>query len=90
MKRCIHVGAGVRDQLDLADLKGGDFGILLLGGLAGQEIANNPRRQTLVRNHAMFNGVAEIDVVHENLHVSPDGANSGPTTSGQLARRARG
>jgi hypothetical protein len=57
----IQISARVRDHLDLADVEARAFGIVFFGGFAGEEIADHGRRQSLIGDHSVYDGVAQID-----------------------------
>ena len=63
MERTIEISTGVRDHLDLADLKAGAFGIVLLRSFAREEIADHRRRQALVRDHSFDHRVTQIEEI---------------------------
>ncbi len=61
MKWAVDIGAGVADHLDLADLEIVARRIALARLFATHPVADERRGQALVGNHAVFNGVADVD-----------------------------
>jgi hypothetical protein len=70
MKRTVDVGAGVRDQRDLADLEFRARRINLSRLQPAQVIADHRRRQAFVSDHAVFDVVAQLDQGRGGSHVS--------------------
>ena len=60
--------AGVADHLDLADLEFGALGITLSGLHAADVIADHRGGQAFVCEHAVFDGVTQLDHVCALLH----------------------
>src|ERR1051326_3529104 len=60
MKGRVEIRAGVRDHLDLADVKLGAGRITSVRIFAPQMIANHRRGQAFVGNHAVFNAVTDV------------------------------
>ncbi len=61
MKRTIDVRSRVRDHLDLADLEFRPFGVTRAGCLAAEIIADDRRGESFVGDHAVLDGVAQVD-----------------------------
>ena len=61
MKWTIHICPCVGNHLDLADVKFSSFGVKFMRILPGKKIADDWRGQTFVSDHAMVDGMAEVD-----------------------------
>ena len=61
MEGAVDVRPRVRDHLDLADLEFRSFGVTRARGFAAEIIANDRRGQTFVGDHAVLDGVAQVD-----------------------------
>ena len=61
VERTVDVRSGIRDHRDAADLELGAGRVVRARFGATQVIADQRRRQSLVRDHAVFDRVAEID-----------------------------
>src|SRR6185436_17940321 len=61
MERTVDVSARVGDHLDLADLKFRPWGILGARGFPAKPVADYRRRESLVRHHSVFDGMANVD-----------------------------
>ena len=61
MERAVHVGAGVRDHVDPADVELRPWRIQRARRLAAQEVADDRRGIPLQRHHPVRDRVAEVD-----------------------------
>jgi hypothetical protein len=61
MERRIDVGAGIGEQLDLADLKGRTRRVASGRGVAREPIADDRRGKTAVGDHAVLDLMTQID-----------------------------
>ena len=61
MKRTVKVRSCIGHHFDFADLKLRARRIVFFGLFAAENVTDNRRRQTLVRDQALLNGVTEID-----------------------------
>src|SRR5882762_7153431 len=66
MKRTVEISTRIGDHLDLANLKFCTGSVVLFRLFAAQEVTDDWRRQTLVSNEAMLDGMAEIDELFRN------------------------
>src|SRR5947207_1259330 len=64
MERTVKIGARVGDHLNLSDLEFGTRRVVLTRLLTTEKVANDGRRQALVRDEAVFDGVTKIDQFH--------------------------
>ena len=61
MEGTVQIGARVGDHLNLADVELGAWGVMLTRLLATEVVADDGRGQTFVSDHAVFNGMAEVE-----------------------------
>src|SRR6185503_11833285 len=61
MKGTIHISPGVCNHLDLADVKFSSFGVVFMRILPGKKITNDWGRESFISEHAMFDGMPEVD-----------------------------
>src|SRR6185295_3216145 len=97
MKRTVEIGPGVSDHFNLTNLKLSPGRIDLFRRSAGEVIRDHRRRQTLVSDHPVFNGVANINyfvVAFHNyplvsaLRALPDGRASAPACGAPTPKHA--
>jgi len=68
MKRTVEVRAGVRDHLDLADLKLCTWSVMLFRLFATEKVTDDRRRQTFVSDQAVLDRVAKINELFSKYH----------------------